>query len=413
MTTAQDLIRRSSQNPVRRVYIKRRTQPDGAFEASWFRIDNYLNKERIVDYNSVSIEIDHEPDSIANFNVSGYTLRVDNTDGAFNLETDPNSIWFSEANYLNRKYTKLKIECGYLDSDDSEIGVVDVFEGLVERITIRPNGLATITVLSYQNLLQRCDISDLAMTGTKTADAIVTLIMNQSKITEYIPYIAPTALVNSNIESDQLTGTYWDVLKRVAMLSNSIPFLRASAFKFVPRTAGAVAFDFKSLGVDGFDDLYSLNSYDDEGAGKIRVYWNESSSNIIVQSSDTLLRKKYIAEPANVSFTELTDDGQKRALLLSLLRTWERPKPVISFTTKFMLNELEPLDSITISYTDLKTISANNAKWNDGTKWDDGTKWGKKEGIINIPSYVKWMVTKVNHDMQNWKTVITAERIGV
>lgn len=413
MTTVQDLIRRSSQNPVRRVYIKRRTQPDGAFEGSWFRIDNYLNKERIIDFNSVSIEIDHQPDTIADFNVSGYTLRTNNEDGAFNSELDPNSIWFSEADYLNRKYTKLKLECGYLDSDNSEVGVVDVFEGLIERITIRTTGLATITVLSYQNLLQRYDISDLAMTGTKTVNDIVTLIMNQSKITDYIPYVVPTALVNSNVESDQLSGTYWDVLKRLAVLSNSIPFLRASEFKFVPRDAGSVVFDFKTLGVDGFDDLYSLNNYDDEGAGKIRVYWNESSSNIIVQSSDTLLRKKYLAEPANVSFDELTDDGQKRTLLLSLLRTWERPKPVISFTTRFMLNELEPLDSITIEYIDLATISENNAKWGDNTDWGDGTKWGKQRGVINIPSSVEWMVTKVNHDLQNWRTIITAERTGV
>ena len=141
--------------------------------------------DRVLDWGSFSLELDFQPGEIGNFEISGMTMVMDNQHALFNSEVDSRSIFYPEFTYSNRRYTKIKIECGYLDEDtNTEVGVETVFEGIIERVTLSEDQTASLELLPYTAILNSYLIVDLGLNGTATVSCVITSIMNQSKITE-------------------------------------------------------------------------------------------------------------------------------------------------------------------------------------------------------------------------------------
>lgn len=406
--TLSQLIKRSMKRPVRRCYIKRRLL-SGAYESDWFRIDFLGGQNRVIDWGSFSLEIDCQPGQIANFEISGIDLVFDNQEGYFNVETDYQSKWYPDATYLNRRYSKMKIDVGYLAEDDTEVGVETIFEGVVERVVIAEDQTATVSALPYTAILNSYLVADLGLSGSGTVSSVVTAIMNQSKITTYIPYIAPTNTLNPTI-SDRalLEGTYWDVLKQLAQQSNAIPVLSGSAFSFQDRVAGSVVWNFQGAGTQ-FPDIRSVLAYDDEGADRVRVYWQAQGTTLTALSSDSVLKLKYLNSPQIIELDDY-DDTNKQSILNSLLTEWEQPRPTIEFETEFMVNVIDILDKVTMKIVGPVSPQGRVGKWGSG-KWGDGQKWGRARGSINVNSGVEWMVTRILKDINNWNCQILAERV--
>jgi len=411
MSTLTQLIQRNRHEGVRRFYIKRRLI-DGSYEADWQRMDNYRNLTRVTDWGSVSIEIDEQPGLIGSFNVSELSLIVDNQDGAFNVETYSNSFWWDDATYLNRRYSKIKIETAYVDDDGSEVGEADTFEGYIDAVLLAEDYTATLICFSYQAVFQRYPIADLSLTGSKTVTQIIDLITNQSKITDFMPHVAASAGYNFTItDTSTLEGTYWDVLTELAFKSNSILFLSGSTFKFQQRTPGSVVWNFKGSGSDDPDDIYYINDYDDEGIGKVRVYWKAEGLALTAISSDATLLLKYLSEPEIVNL-DFADSGDRQTILNTLRNKWETPRPTIEFETKFLINEVDILDKITLEVRGNLNppLGSGSFKW-DAWTWDDGSIWGEELGGIIISSGTEWVVTMIIKDFENWKMIIRAERV--
>jgi hypothetical protein len=116
--------------------------------------------------------------------------------------------------------------------------------------------------------------------------------MNQTKITKYIPYVAPDIDVNPTIsDTSTVEGTYWEVIKKLAFKCNAIPLVYCSSFQLVSRTvAGTSVWDFRGKG-SANSDIYKINSYDDEGADRVRVLWVVENSAVTAISSDPVLLK--------------------------------------------------------------------------------------------------------------------------
>jgi hypothetical protein len=407
--TLNQLIARSLHRPVRRCYIKRRFI-NGTYESNWFRIDYLGGQDRVIDWGGFSLEIDHQPGQISNFEVSALEMLFDNQEGYFNIETDALSKWYPDSTYLNRRYAKLKIDTAYLDEDDVEVGTATVFEGVIERVVIGEDQTARITALPYSGILQSYLIADLGLTGSATVSSTVSAIMNQSKITEYIPYVAPTQTLNTTIaDRTTLEGSYWDVLKALAQQSNAIPFLSGSTWAFKDRSAGSLAWNFQGAGTR-FADIQSVTAYDDEGADRVRVYWQAEGTSLTALSSDTTLKLKYLNAPQVINL-DTYDNTNKQLILNALLAEWETPRPTVEFTTKFMMNQIGLLDKITLKI--IGPLSAGDGSgftWG-GWAWGDGSTWGKARGSINISAGVEWMVTRIFKDIQNWGTQIKCEKV--
>ncbi len=412
MATIQELIRRNYQRPVRKVYIKRKLATDGSYETEWVRVDNWNNKNKVINWGSVSIEIDHQDYRISGFNISTHTLIVDNSEGLFNSEDDSRSIWAQGSLYLNRKYTKIKIDCGYLDEDGTETGVATVFEGVIDSVKTGDDQKARIRSLSYVSVLKGYDITDLSMTGTKSVNTIIDLIMNQTKITTFIPHVASDAEENADIiNTDDMEGTYWDIITDLALKSASVPLLNGSVWAFASRTATSLSvFDFIGKGTRGTSDIINVNSFD-AGDSKVKLHWIVEGTNIEAISTDALLLKKYLGDPERINLDDVNTTGEKQDIVNELLDQWENPKPVLEFTTRFFINQLAPLDKITISIKG-QTIPLDTFIWGAWT-WDDGSLWGKKVGAVIIPDSDSYMITRVGKNIDSWNNKIKCEKVVV
>lgn len=413
MTSLTNLIRRNRQAPIRRAYIDRR-KADDTFEGTWTRIDNYLAKDRVIDWGIGTWEINNEPGQIPSFEVTSLTMTFDNTEGTFNVESDTNSFWATEFEFI-RIFSKLKIETGYVDDDESEVGVGDTFEGVISAININERGTAVVTILSYTTLLQEYDISDLSLTGTGTVSSVVDAIMNQSKITKYIPYIASVPDQNVTVDKTALQGPYWEVIKQLAFRSNSIPLLIGSSWEFKKReVAASSSFDFKGVGSTGADsdDILEISFYDDEGRDRVRIFWrnSEPGSSVTATSTNSTLLTKYQRRNQDIDLSILDSEPEKQTLLNALLSQWENPKPVIEFRTRFLVNEIEPLDKITLDIHGEYTQPENGFIWG-AWNWGDGSVWGGFKGGINIWPGESWMVTKVEKNFNEWFCTIRAEKV--
>ena len=413
MTTDADviaIIRKNKHNPVRRAYIKRRLY-DGTYETNWQRIDSINGRDRVLEWGSISIEIDNQPGEIAKFDVSGLRMVMDNSEGFFDVEYAENSLWYPSWTYLNRRYTKIKIDCGYYDQDGNEIGVVTIFEGFINKVTITEEYKANLEILSYQGILAKYSIKDLNLTGLMLVSAIINAIMNQTKITTYVPYVASTPVNDVYIaDASTLDGTYWDVIQDLAYKSASVPYLNCASFTFIPRTMSVSSvYDFKGEGADNDPDVYKVASYDDEGADRVRVYFTEKGTSLYAISGNSLLLRKYLGDPEEVDLANIDADS-KPGVLQQLVNEWQNPRPVIEFVSRFLLNYVEPLDQITLEILGPIDNQTGVARF-DIDKFDDDTMvYGKAWGGIYITTSAQWMITKVTKDIGSWSCTIKAER---
>lgn len=424
MPTKLELIRKNKQLVSRRVFVKRR-DTNGDFESEWQRIDFRDGQEVILSFGSIDVEIDADPGQIATFDVSEITLIFDNKNAFFNKEDDPNSFWNG---FLSRAYTKIKIEASIeASAQDSFIwgnfvwgdgstwgGDTDfiVFEGLINTISPNEANQAVVNAFTYNVVLQKYDISDLSLTGNQTASAIITSIMNQSKITKFIPFVTPNPDINPTIISDNLTGTYFNVLRELALLSNSVIFLDGETFAFEARDpTSALVFEFKGAGVSGPQDIYKVTNYDDEGKDRVRLLWLSEGEARQDASVDAELIKKYLQEPQTINLTDISNSTDKDAILAALLAEWEDPKPIIDFRARFLLDLIRPLDKISIEIKGQIQPSQGVFTWGEWA-WGDGSQWGKSTGSIIISDDDRWMITSIKKDLDAWNMLIRAEKIA-
>lgn len=405
MTTIEQLIRSNLHRPVRKMYIKRRDIND-VFETDWLQVDHYKLINRIVSWGTVTMSIDDYEGRIGAFNCSNLTMTVKNDDGLWNVETDERSLW---SGYLNRKFTKVKIDVGYLDSSGNEVGVDTIFEGIINKVKMGDQQTSSIEILSYQTILQKYDIKDLSMTGSKTINQILTLIMNQTKITKYIPYVTPDVDVNATIsDTSLLEGTYWEVIKKLAFKSNSVPLVYASSFQMVSRTViGSSVWDFRGKG-SANSDIFKLDSFDDEGADRVRVFWLVENTAITAISTDPLLLKKYLNEPETINLDDVAP-GDRQSIVNTLLAEWENPKPIMEFTTRFLINQVKPLDIVSTTIEG-EVVPSNTFIWGAWT-WGDGSVWGKRVGAINMGTAVLWKVLNISKNIETWQNKVKLEKI--
>lgn len=415
MPTLQQLISGRQSYPVIRAYIKRRLVDanfgSSIYEASWQRVDVYDGVQRVVDWGSTGLSIDTQASTDeSNFEIDDITLTVDNSTGFWNVETDVRSFFYPGDIYLTRNRTKIKIEAGYEDADGNEIGVATVFEGFITKVILSEDQTAKITCLSYLSVLDQYPISDLSLTGTWTISDVIDSIMNQNKITDFLPFVASSPLVDASIvDTSILDGSYWDVIKKLAFRSSSVPLVIGNVWSFAAREPGASSvWDFKGAGTVS-PDIYSVGQYDDEGASRVRLYWESKESAYTATSSNESLKQKYLQKPQQVDL-ENYDGTNSQLILNGLLAYWGTPRPTISFRVPFMVNLINPLDKITLTIYGREQYPESGANW-DTFDWDDGTLWDDYDGPINIADNTEFMVLSVTKNLQDWTTNIIAERV--
>lgn len=418
-----DLIKADKHRPFRRLYIKRRLFPSGDYETNWRRVDIIDGINRVHVWGTIETAIDYNPGQIGGVSVSDISLTLDNSEGHWNYEKDSRSLFYPYDTYLGRKLTRIKIVAGYLDEDGSEVGETILFEGVIDRVTIGDDQLARVSAINYLSVLTRHDISEISANLTKnmTVSSIIDEIFTITDVTNFIT-LGTNAPANDIVVVDQtlLRGSLWDVLQDLAFLSASVPFLDVDTLHFRDRnTDGVDVWTFYGNG-NRSPDILKINKYDDEGADRVRLSWTDENTGITVQSQSTTLLARYALNPQRVNLDMFgKSQSTLRAILGSLVKYWQFPRPMITFTSKCILNQVKVGQQVRVDVK-LRPVVFSS----DGTYWGN-FQWGQAEwketdsseterkGSIIIKSGVKWMATRILTDLDNWTSNITAETIKV
>jgi hypothetical protein len=412
-----DLIRRPNFKPIRRCFIKRR-RTNGVYEPDWILISQIDGINTVSKWGSYSIKTEEtETGDIGEFSISQLTMEFKNEDGKFNWENDNRSLWYG---YLNRKFTKIRIETAYFDFDlGAEYGNTVIFEGLIDKVTGGDNQKASVVCIGYQDVLHKIDIRS-AWSGvvplTIMAGELVALMLGNPRVMEFFEVGSVNLGVDYKIKVREgntflLTLTFWHNLKMICKKSSSIPLIIGNKLYVQDASAGGeLPIVFNGVGSGQNIDIYKIDQ-NQEGADKVRVWWKVKDTSIEAKSTDPILLLKYLDSPEEVDLSEVdtTTEPYKQNIVKRLLAKWQYPIPTVTLETRFMNGIVWPLHKARINNVGLFTEMEDGFFWN-GSVWDDGSKWNGLSGAVSIFPDQLWLVDKVTYDVDKWKTSLTLSK---
>jgi len=166
MSTIKELVTRGSNSIFRRVSIKR-LQINNQYEPDWGDITSYVIKFGTIrsSYNDITF--------LGNTNVTGATLKLDNSRGQFN---DENTITSLFNGFKTRYRTKFKIEVGYLDDEQNEVEGLVFYGILYGDPTTNDNGTINIKLSSLLKVFSNYAAEGIATGAGTTEDLIDRLV---------------------------------------------------------------------------------------------------------------------------------------------------------------------------------------------------------------------------------------------
>lgn len=143
--TWESEFRKSNHKIFRRLYFRRRAI-GGAYDAAWVEIP--MNK--IISFGQITHQFEFTQNIF--IKTQPLNIKLNNADGYFNDVDDANSVFYG---YQSRYKTQVKIEAGYYDANNAEIGEPIVFVGIIltdiktelNKITIKADPM--IDIMKY------------------------------------------------------------------------------------------------------------------------------------------------------------------------------------------------------------------------------------------------------------------------
>lgn len=405
MASAVDsLIGYPSATVFRRAAIKRRNTSDGKYESSWTDFTGFVKSWG--NYQSAIDDI-----RLNRFTHSGLTLRVRNDTGAFNPETDANSLWFGT---LSRYRTLVRIQAGYIDEDGAETPT-ETSQGIYIMSEEIPRSSKTNDViLSCRSLVSIFDeVTADEVTGlgaTLTASGLITRIRDHTDgsgnfiFREFITSTSWTIQATTNnynlatTTSELENMSCWELMNKLAECEGYVLLInRTGGLEFRDRNARTttVAFSFYGQGFrhpnvisldeskDAFDKFYN----------KFRLKWTDADTSTSYVDAGTITT----VNPSNTAwkFGSRTYHFENRFFQTStvaqtivdgLLTTFNEVKEEVKITAKF-LPHIEVSDRVNFSYHSYDLAGQENSLW-DIMDWasdaailpSDGGNWAAENG---------------------------------
>ena len=255
MTLARE-IEQPESKVFRRAYIKRRNLATGLYETGWHEITRYVKRWGTLESRLDDIALNM-------FTHSGLLLTVRNDTGAFNHEDIASSLWNG---YLTRYRTLVKIECGYEDTDGSDLPTnpsAGIFIMDKEIKTNADSNDVALQCASLRSIFDEVRVRDVASMGaTGTASDYITKIKNhtdgssnfvfQQFITSGAWSIETTTTNYNPATTTSLEAkTCWDYMVKLSQAEGKVVFIdRTGGLRFESRpiVASTTVFDFSGQG---------------------------------------------------------------------------------------------------------------------------------------------------------------------
>lgn len=432
-STLNTLIGKASHDIFRRAAIKRRNTSDGKYESSWSDITPFIKSWGTFQSGIDDIRLNR-------FRHSGLTLKVRNDTGAFNPETDANSLWFGT---LTRYKTLVRIQAGYKDEDDAELPTETTLGIYVMSEEIPRSAKSNDVVISCKSLVSVFDevLADEipGLGATQTASDIITKIRDHTDgssnfiFREFITSTAwtiQTTTTNYNLATTTsgLEGiTVWELMSRLAECEGFVLLInRTGGFEFRnrdPRTSTA-AIEFRGQGFVNPNIISFNESKDafDKYFNRFRLKWAEpdTSTSYVEAGSGTSVDPSSTAwkfgnrtyQFENLFFLTST---AAQTVVNNLKTTFEDVEEEVNITAKF-IPHIEVLDRVSLSY---RSYSLEGLTLWDTEDWasdtasapDDGMNWASEEGENFDYNDKQFKVLSKNTNLDNMTTVFTLRAV--
>jgi len=414
MATATQLQRSHLQRPIRALYIKKRLLTDNTFDSEWTRIDNFGGRDRIVRWGSFTKSINSTPTDIGNYNLTAINMEWINDDGIFSIENTGASLWSIDdlGNVYARFLSRIKIEVSYRDTDNTEKGLQNIFEGFIYKVMINNDTTLSVTLISYLYLLQNIDISRISITSTNVS-GILNDIFSDETIAKVMNFSTFDADNDVEIDTSLLAGSVWAVIKELCKISNAVPVLNEDTLSIVNRKRDNNTIDFSFRGLSGRGEnsnILGISGYDDDGIDRlVNYFYDTSDTDVFSQIQDDLRSNKAFDQSIGLDLSIVNNDTDKKALLNTLLREFSKEKPSLMMRTTFCGTFVDVVSLIDIEY---HNVSCSSATWG-AFKYGDNVEWGEYMGGIKIDPGSKWFITSLTNDIDNFTSSIKAEKASI
>lgn len=427
------LIGKSTHDVFRRAAIKRRNTSDGKYESSWTDITPFVKS-----WGTFNSSVDDV--RLNRFRHSGITLKVRNDTGAFNPETDANSLWNGT---LSRFRTLVRIQGGYKDENDAELPTDTSLGIYIMSEEIPRSAKSNDVVLSCKSLVSIFDevVADEVpgIGATLTASELITRIRDHTDgssnfiFREFITSTSWTIQATTNnynlaTTTSGLEGmSVWELMSKLAECEGFVVLVnRTGGFEFRNRDARTTtaALEFRGQGfvnpnVISFD---SSNEAFDKYYNRFRLKWTEAdtSTSYVEAGSGTAIdpsstawkygNRTYAFE--NQFFLTST---AAQTIVNNLKTTFEDVEEEVALTAKFTPH-IEVLDRVTLSY---RSYSLEGLSLWDTFDWasdtavapGDGGNWATEEGENFDYTDVEFKVLSRNTSLDNMTTNFTLRRV--
>lgn len=391
------------------VYLKRRF-PNGTYDTDWIDVTRYVSS---IDWISYSLDYDSAYD-VGISTVDNVGITFDNKDGKFNDFEDPRSYWNS---IETRNKSQVKIEAGYIDSNDDKIEQI-VFTGFWDELRTKVNLNDTVKtqLLAKISILRQLDIDVGTFNNEVMASDFIYAALNRPEITDFLTLDES----NIDVDFDYLIDEPYNygskkldkTINEILFFANSVLYVDSSDNIIVRSraTKRVVSYKFYSNSSTGnSDNIHNVMMFS-TGRSRLRNSFSWGSSTINARSDSVYLEKYGIS--TKVIFTDtVTTDATIKSILANLLTEWQFPKKEITIQTDYLANEISLLDLVTV---DLKPNykNTNDIPTYNQIQWDGSYKYASYGNGINVNALLGFKVVKIIHDITNSKTVLTLREKG-
>lgn len=380
-------------NVFRRASIQRRARATGQFDGTWRDISDYVKR-----WGTIESSIDDV--RLNKFRHSGVNLVVNNDTGAFNHETNRNSLWF---NYLSRYRTLLRIESGYYDTaSTTELPTTSTVGYFImdDEIQIRSDSNdVQINASSLQSIFAEVRARDVAgIFGATTATGIITRIRDHTDgagVNIFRSFITSTAwTINATTNQYSLSTALvedmstWDLMEKLAEAEGWVVLInRQGGIEFRNRDPrqGTAQFTFNGLDFPR-PTLVAITEYK-EAYNKYFNYFRlkhlqaDTSTSYVTAGTTTAINNSnpsWIFGQRAYEFenTLVQDTGTAQTIVNNLLTTFGTMTSEAALKTLYA-PQLELLDRVAVGFHSYDL--AGSTIW-DTFDWapdtgDTGTKW--------------------------------------
>ena len=256
-------IKKNSTKTFRRIYLRNRTASD--YEVNWVQIPSkYIRDYGDIEYGIEDIKINF-------FNFSGYTFKVDNSDGYFSDVDDDRSFFYTAATIPR---TMVKVEAGYEADDGTEYPTNStLFVGLLGGdIDYNEDNLMDFQADPLYKVFEEFNANAIPnINGNYTASEIVTKIRDYqdgNAVSVFQKYISSGAwnITTTSTDYNMSTNTTledincWKLMTKLAEAENMIVYIdRTGEFYFREKYPADTTAAFHFSGIGDTDKTYGHN----------------------------------------------------------------------------------------------------------------------------------------------------------